>query len=79
MILTSFWTEALVVGGVIAFFLLISFLNMKTKAPKDAKLPPECEFCPAKTCIIKTSEINKKKEKLREYLNNCDGNDNETG
>lgn len=78
MFLTSFWNEVFLAGGVIALFLLVSFLNMKTKAPKNAKLPPECEFCPSKTCVIKVTEINKKQEKLREYLDKCERTDNET-
>jgi len=75
MVLKILIEQILIIAGVIALFLIVSYLNVKTKVPKDAKLPEKCQFCPSKTCVIKTTEIAKKQEELKEYLQNCEEND----
>ncbi|MDD4000783.1 MAG: hypothetical protein PHX62_07835 [Bacilli bacterium] len=75
MILSTFLKQAIIVIAVIIIFFLSVILNRKTKAPKDVKLPEKCQFCPSNTCVIKLGEVEKKKEELKEYLENCEEKD----
>ncbi len=75
MILNKFVIQAIIVIAVVLIFLLSVILNWKTKAPKDVKLPEKCQFCPSQTCVIKISDVEKRKEELKEYLESCEDQD----
>ena len=74
MFIVIVWKQVLIIAGVIALFLVTSFLNTRVKPPKSADLPEKCQFCMSKTCVIKISEVNKKEEELAEFLEQCEEN-----
>ena len=76
MILSDFWVQALIVIGVIILFLVSTILNYHTKAPKGVDVPDKCQSCSSNTCMIKISDVKKMKEEMKEYLKNCE-EDNE--
>lgn len=72
MFLASVYIQALVVIALVVIFLLAVMLNRRTPVPKGTELPEQCEFCQSKTCVLKTSDLAKKKEELKAYLENCE-------
>lgn len=64
----------LLVIGSIVMFLGSFMLNKKTKLPKDVEAIDKCNTCFSESCVIKTSDIDKIKEELREQINNCEEN-----
>lgn len=76
MFLSSIWIQITIIGGVIVLFLVTYVLNKRTKAPKGIDLPEKCQTCEIGSCMIKTSDISKKKEELKDYLEKeCKTND----
>jgi len=72
MILNNIFVNALIIFGVIVFFLVAVILNGLTKSPNGDKLPEKCKTCNCE-CIVKFDR-NAKKESLIEYYKNCEGN-----
>ncbi|HHZ18360.1 MAG TPA: hypothetical protein GX390_03640 [Acholeplasmataceae bacterium] len=75
MFLVAFWQQALIIAGVVIVFLIVSYLNAKTKPKKPVDLPEKCQFCPSKTCVLKITDVEKKREELTEYLKQCEDED----
>ncbi len=75
MFLVSIYVRIFVIFIVIVVFLLSVILNQRTKVPKDIEMPEKCQFCPSKTCVIKISEVEKKQEELKAYLESCEVSD----
>lgn len=79
MILNSALIQAAIIIAVVLIFFLSVILNWKTKAPKDVELPEKCQFCPSQTCVIKITDVERKKEELNAYLDQCEeDNDKKT-
>lgn len=57
-----------IITGLIVFFILVTILNQKTKAPQGVDIPAECMGCASPTCIIKTTDIEKIKADMREII-----------
>jgi len=72
MFITIIWTQVLTVAGVALLFIVISYLNARIKPKRPVEMPEKCRFCPSKTCLVKTSEIDKKQEELEQYLKSCE-------
>lgn len=70
--------QALIIGGSIILFLGSFILNRRTSAPKGVDVPEHCQTCASHSCIVKMSDIGKIKEELREQIDNCDGEVDET-
>jgi hypothetical protein len=76
MFLSSIILQAAIIFGVVVLFLVSVILNSKVKAPKGVKLPEKCGTCPSNSCIIKMVDVEKKKEEMKEYLKECEENEN---
>jgi hypothetical protein len=72
IILNSVLIQAVIVVAVVLIFFLSVILNWKTKAPKGVELPEKCQFCPSQTCVIKITDVERKKEELKAYLDQCE-------
>lgn len=57
-----------IITGLIVFFILVTILNQKTKAPEGVDIPDECMGCSSSTCIIKTTDIEKIKSEIKEII-----------
>ena len=57
-----------IIFGLIIFFILVTILNQKTKAPEGVDIHDECLGCISKTCIIKTNDIASIKADLKELI-----------
>mgnify|MGYP000939236887 CR=1 FL=1 len=77
MFLNEIIIQGAIILGVVVFFLGAVYLNYKTKAPKGVELPEQCGNCMSKSCVIKISDVEKKKEEMREYLKSCEENNND--
>lgn len=71
MILNVF-TSALIIFGVILFFLLAVIANGLTKSPDNVELPEECSSCHNNSCMIKFDKGPKSKETIQEFYKNCE-------
>lgn len=68
MFLTSQLLQWGIITGLIVFFILVTILNQKTKAPEGVDIPDECMGCSSSTCIIKTTDIEKIKSEMKEII-----------
>ncbi|MDD3191687.1 MAG: hypothetical protein PHP41_02925 [Bacilli bacterium] len=64
--------QLLIIIGAVVLFLVSFILNKRTKAPKGVEVPEKCLSCISDTCIVKTSDLEKLKEELREEMNKCE-------
>ncbi|NLD26774.1 MAG: hypothetical protein GX661_05380 [Acholeplasmataceae bacterium] len=72
MFLVNVYIQAIVIIAVVVVFLLAVILNHRTPVPKGTEMPEQCQFCPSKTCVLKSSDLAKKKEEMKAYLENCE-------
>lgn len=68
MYLTAQLIQWGIISGLVVFFILVTILNQKTKAPEGVNIPDECMGCSSPTCIIKTTDIEKIKAEMKELV-----------
>lgn len=72
LLLVKLFVQILIIAALVIIFLLVTILNMKVKAPKDAKIPEKCISCTSTSCMIKLKDVEKIKKELREELEKCE-------
>ena len=73
MILASMIVQIAIIAALVVIFLLVTILNLHTKAPKGEDLPEKCISCTSTSCMIKLKDVEKIKEEMKEELNkNCE-------
>lgn len=71
-LISQVFIQVLIIVGVVVLFLGSYLLNRKVKPPKGVNIPEKCGSCLSNTCMIKSSDVEKRKEDLRKYLEDCD-------
>ena len=73
-ILTSIFIQIAIIAALVVIFLLVTIVNLHTKAPKGDKLPEKCISCTSTSCMIKIKDVDRIKEEMKEELNKCEEN-----
>lgn len=73
LFLTSIFIQIAIIAALVVIFLLVTILNLHTKAKRGEDLPEKCISCSSTSCMIKLKDVNKIKEEMKEELNkNCE-------
>lgn len=76
ILLSKLVIQILIIVAVVLVFLVSFYLNLKTKAPKGFENNEKCSSCESTTCMIKLTDVNAKKEELKEYYDKCKEEEN---
>ena len=71
ILLSKLVIQILIILGVVIVFLVSFYLNLKTKAPKGFENNEKCSSCESTTCMIKLTDVELKKEEMKEYYEKC--------